>query len=302
MSLTFKLLSLVIRTAAKPIGNYIKRQAKEHDGFRRFAVAQAQRVHRIDMRMRLGILHDPEAQQRMHDRQKKAADEKKRQQETPTVRTEEEQKKYDEQKAKDEADGKKEEEKPQKVKIRPLSEARAIELGANFFSEAFIFAVAVGILLAETWRSRKKESSQRNDVAERLEQLETEVESLRAKLDPDLETLHDLSERIKAAKKARQSASWYNPLTWGRRDAEDTAIMEEEHDIGKQTKDEEAIVPIRKAKAIAEQGAGSEKEKKAKEAMVEQAREAEKGSQEKTKGDAKPPTRVDSVTASTKER
>lgn len=51
MSLTFKLLSLAIRTAAKPIGNYIKRQAKEHEAFRRFAVNQAQRVHRIDMRM-----------------------------------------------------------------------------------------------------------------------------------------------------------------------------------------------------------------------------------------------------------
>jgi hypothetical protein len=54
MSLTFKLLSLAIRTAAKPIGNYIKRQAKEHDAFRRFAVNQAQRVHRIDMRMVCG--------------------------------------------------------------------------------------------------------------------------------------------------------------------------------------------------------------------------------------------------------
>ncbi|KAK4498715.1 hypothetical protein PRZ48_009225 [Zasmidium cellare] len=299
MSLTFKLLSLVIRTAAKPIGNYIKRQAKEHDGFRRFAVAQAQRVHRIDMRMRLGILHDPEAQQRMHERQKKAADEKKRQQEAPTVRTAEEQKKYDEQKAKDEADGKKEEEKPHKVKIRPLSEARAIELGANFFSEAFVFAVALGLILVETLRSRNKESSRRDEVAERLDQLESEVESLRAKLDPDLETLHDLSERIKAAKRSRQSASWYNPMSWGRRDAEDTAIMEEEHDMGKRpTTEEEVIVPIRKAKAIADKSAESEKEKRAKEAVVEQAREGDKKSEEKVN----PPARVDSVTASTKER
>lgn len=279
--------------------NYIKRQAKEHDGFRRFAVAQAQRVHRIDMRMRLGILHDPEAQQRMHERQKKADEEKKRQQEAPTVRTAEEQKKYDEQKKKDEADGKKEAEKPQKVKIRPLSEARAIELGANFFSEAFIFGVAVGLLLVEQYRSRKKESQRRDDVAERLEQLESEVESLRATLDPDLETLHDLSERIKAAKKSRQSASWYNPLSWGRRDAEDTAIMEEERDIGKQSKDEEAIVPIRKAKAIAEQNIASEKVEKVKDTAVEQ---AEKKPGKITKEASKPPIQVDTVTASTKGR
>lgn len=259
------------------------------------------------MRMRLGILHDPEAQQRMHDREKRAAEERKRREETPTVRTEAEQQKHDEQKAKEQADGKKkEEEKPNKVKIRPLSEARAIELGANFFSEAFIFGVAVALLLFENWRSRKKESARRDDVAERLEQLESEVESLRAQLDPDLETLHDLSERIKAAKKARESGSWYNPLTWGRRGAEDTAIMEEEHDVGKPSKEEEAqaIVPIRKAKAIAERSAESEKEKKAKEAIVDQAKDTnEKTPEEKlSKGNGKPPARIDSVTASTKER
>ncbi|EME79572.1 uncharacterized protein MYCFIDRAFT_23654, partial [Pseudocercospora fijiensis CIRAD86] len=138
-SLTLKLVSLAVRTAAKPIGNYIKRQAKEHEGFRRFAVGAAQGVHRLDMRMRLGLLHDPEAQQRMHE--------------------------------------------PHKPKIRPLTEARAIELGANFFSEAFIFGVAVGLLLFENWRSRSKASARRDEVSERLEQLEAEVESLRATLD-----------------------------------------------------------------------------------------------------------------------
>lgn len=257
------------------------------------------------MRMRLGILHDPEAQQRMHDREKKALEEKKRREETPMVRTEEQQRRHDEQKAKEEAEGKKkEEEKPHKIKIRPLSEARAIELGANFFSEAFIFAVAAGLIVWDTWRSRKKESARRDDVAERLEQLESEVESLRSQLDPDLETLHDLSERIKAAKKTRQSGSWYNPLTWGKREAEDSAIMEEEHDIGKRPKDEDAIVPIRNAKAIAGASAESEKEKRAKESVIEQAKQADKKPDEKniSKGDGKPPVRVDSTTASTKER
>ncbi|KXT01195.1 hypothetical protein AC578_594 [Pseudocercospora eumusae] len=204
-SLTLKLVSLAVRTAAKPIGNYIKRQAKEHEGFRRFAVGAAQGVHRLDMRMRLGLLHDPEAQQRMHEREKRAAEEKKRKEEMPTVRSEEEQRKYDEQKAQeaaDEAAGKKKtEEKAHKPKIRPLTEARAIELGANFFSEAFIFGVAVGLLLIENWRSRSKASARRDEVSERLEQLEAEVESLRAKLGPDV------SERVKEGKKRRQSWS-----------------------------------------------------------------------------------------------
>ncbi|KAK1036197.1 hypothetical protein LTS16_013902 [Friedmanniomyces endolithicus] len=170
MSLTFKLLSLPIRTAAKPIGNYIKRQAKEHVGFRRFAVAQAQRVHQVDMRMRLGILHDAEAQQRMHEREQKAAEERKRKAEAPT----------------------------------------AIELGANFFSEAFIFAVAAGLLVWDNWRSRRKESARRDDVAEKLAELETEVGRLRLRYEPQLEETTEIA-------KPDPKYNWYNPAGWWKR-------------------------------------------------------------------------------------
>ncbi|WPH02617.1 opa3-like protein [Acrodontium crateriforme] len=208
MSLTFKLLSLVIRTAAKPIGNYIKRQAKEHEGFRRYAIRQAQRVHRVDMRMRLGILHDPVAQERMHERELKAAEDKKRLAETPMVRTEEEQKKWDEEQAKAEKEGSKsKEEKAPRVKIRPLSEAKAIELGANFFSEAFIFAVAAGLLVWDNWRSRRKEGARRDMVAERLDSLEGEVERLRSKYEPELPALIEKT-------KAERNTTWYNPASW----------------------------------------------------------------------------------------
>ncbi|KAI7278050.1 hypothetical protein KC345_g6199 [Hortaea werneckii] len=209
MSLTFKLASLVIRTAAKPIGNYIKRQTKEHDGFRRFAVKQAQRIHQIDMRMRLGLLHDADAQQRMHEREQRAAEDKKRRAESPTVRTELEQRKHDEDQAKAESAGdkKKEEEKRPRVRIRPLSDAKAIELGANFFSEAFIFAVAAGLLVWDSWRSRAKESARRDDVAERIEQLEAEVYRLRREHEPELA---ELKEQIKRT----PQYSWYNPKAW----------------------------------------------------------------------------------------
>lgn len=207
MSLTFKLASLVIRTAAKPIGNYIKRQTKEHDGFRRFAVKQAQRIHQIDMRMRLGLLHDADAQQRMHEREQRAAEDKKRRAESPTVRTELEQRKHDEDQAKAESAGdkKKEEEKRPRVRIRPLSDAKAI--GANFFSEAFIFAVAAGLLVWDSWRSRAKESARRDDVAERIEQLEAEVYRLRREHEPELA---ELKEQFRKT----PQYSWYNPKAW----------------------------------------------------------------------------------------
>lgn len=166
------------------------------------------------MRMRLGLLHDADAQQRMHEREQRAAEEKKRKAETPTVRTELEQRKHDEQAATAQSEGaekKKEEDKKTRVKIRPLSEARAIELGANFFSEAFIFAVAAGLLVWDSWRSRAKESARRDDVADRIEQLEAEVYKLRREHDPELAELKERMERI-------PQYSWYNPRGWFSRD------------------------------------------------------------------------------------
>jgi hypothetical protein len=195
----------------------------------------------------------------MHDRERRAAEEKKRKAETPTVRSELEQKQYEEQKAKEaaeEAEGKpKEESKSQRPRIRPLSEARAIELGANFFSEAFIFAVAVGVIVGENWWSRRKAAEKRDEISDRIDALEADVEALRRELDPDLETLHALSERIKEARLKKQS--WWNPRAWvGSRSPEDTAIMEEEHDYGKSVEVEAPIVPIHEvieqAKATAE--------------------------------------------------
>jgi optic atrophy 3 protein len=172
------------------------------------------------MRMRLGILHDPEAQQRMHEREQRAAEERKKKEEAPTVRTEEEQKKYEERKAREaqeEKDGKPKQEKSTKVKIRPLSDARAIELGANFFSEAFIFMVAVGLILLENWRSSRKSSQRRDEVAERLEALEAQVERLQQEHHlPELEALNEKIKRVRAERKRNQS-SWYNPFSWFRR-------------------------------------------------------------------------------------
>lgn len=217
--------------------NYIKRQAKEHDGFRRFAVARAQQLHRIDMRMRLGILHDAAAQERMHEREQRAAEEKKRKAETPTVRTEAEQKKFEEEQARVEQEGSAKKydgsSKPARIKIRPLSETRAIDLGANFFSEAFIFGVAAGLLIWDSWRSRKKETARRDDVAERLERLEAEVELLWKTRNPNAEELRDLENRIRATKEVKAS-SWWNPASWVRTST-DAAQLEESKDHQEQS-------------------------------------------------------------------
>jgi hypothetical protein len=262
--------------------------------------------------MRLGILHDPEAQQRMHDRELKAAEDKKRKAETPIVRNEEEQLKYDAERAKEEQDAKDGKTKEDKVstrpRIKPLSEARAIELGANFFSEAFIFSVAVGLLLVERWWSRRKESSRRDDVADRLKQLELELEGLRSRLDPDLEDEKVLVEKVREARLRKGTWSWWNPLSWSRGE-EDTAIMEEDRDVRKLPENEKPLVAMHKtAKTIdveaAEEAAKredkrAEKRKADIDRVLEDRRQIAALNKSDTESTAE---RVDSVAATRKER
>nr|OQO26425.1 hypothetical protein B0A51_04947 [Rachicladosporium sp. CCFEE 5018] len=178
------------------------------------------------MRMRLGILHDNAAQERMAERERKKEEDKRKAAEVPIVRTEEEQRKYLEEQAKEaeKAGGAtKKEEKP-KVNIRPLSEAKAIELGANFFSEAFIFGVAVGLLVWDSWRSRSKASDRRDEVKERLDTLEAELERIRIKSGLDFPIAVELP-------KEDTARAWYNPVGWwekvmpGAAQQEDTEVQ-----------------------------------------------------------------------------
>lgn len=220
------------------------------------------------MRMRLGILHDSAQQERMAERERKREEEKKRQAEAPTVLTELEQKKADEEAAKEkEEGGKKKEEKAKasQVKIRPLSEAKAIELGANFFSEAFVFLVAFGLIIFENYRSRNKAKDQREELADRLDDLEAEVVRLRKKYEPGLEALTEKTEKAK-------EYSWYNPAGWWARTEPVKESAELENDgaaartaeptskesaslIVKQSQQAEALKKLKKQRAEKDQSA-----------------------------------------------
>jgi hypothetical protein len=127
------------------------------------------------MRLRLGLLQDQAAIERQIA--KEAAEHKAKtarkaaEAEIPTVRTKA-------QAEAAEAAEKAEKENPsappakRKPKIRPLSEAKAIDSGANFISEGFLFSVGLGLIVFETARSRRKENKRRDDVAERIAELE----------------------------------------------------------------------------------------------------------------------------------
>lgn len=80
-------------------------------------------------------------------------------------------------------------------------------LGANFFSESFIFAVAVGLLVWDSWRSRSKAKDQRELLEDRLDIVEAEVDRLRNKYEPNWEALADKEPEP-------EKYSWYNPSGW----------------------------------------------------------------------------------------
>ncbi|KAL8281005.1 hypothetical protein RQP46_006684 [Phenoliferia psychrophenolica] len=62
--------------------------------------------------------------------------------------------------------------------IRPLNDTKAIDAGANFLSEAFLFGIATAIIIGESWRSSRKEGRRRDLVAETLEEHETKLREL----------------------------------------------------------------------------------------------------------------------------
>jgi len=67
--------------------------------------------------------------------------------------------------------------------IRPLSETRAVENGANFLAEGFLFSVAVAVIVGETWRSSRSQSKRRDTLDDRLEDLGQQVVELTEKVD-----------------------------------------------------------------------------------------------------------------------
>ena len=161
----------------------IKAQAREHEAFRRRCVQIAQGIHRWDMRFKLGLLQDHAAIEKQTAREAAEHLARKQKLETPTVKTEAQ--------TKSEAAAAKDNEKgTEKVKlaavtkprIRPLSEAKAIDAGANFVSESFLLAIGVGLILFENWRRGEKETSRREDVNEKIRELEGSEKSARKAL------------------------------------------------------------------------------------------------------------------------
>lgn len=163
--------------------NTIKRNAHEHERFRKICVRFAQGLHRIDMRMRLGLLQDPAVIDRQIKKEVALAEAARKKAATPTVPTEAEMKAEEALTEKEREAIKKKAEEKTTPRIRPLSEQKAIEMGANFAAETFIFAVGIGVIVFEQWRQRRKARNARDDIREDLEAIQDELKAVRAELD-----------------------------------------------------------------------------------------------------------------------
>jgi myosin-1 len=135
------------------------------------------------MRLRLGLLQDAATIERQAAKEAaEAAAKKKKQGSIPTVKTEAQAKADERAVSKAGKEAEQLAKPPPKPRIRPLSEAKAIETGSNFISEAFLFSVGGGLILFESWRSRRKENTRREDVADRLNDLEESEKAARRAL------------------------------------------------------------------------------------------------------------------------
>lgn len=135
------------------------------------------------MHMRLGLLQDPAVIDRQIKKELQAAEAARQKVATPTVMTEAEMKADEALTEKEREAIKKKAEERTKPRIRPLSEQKAIEMGANFAAETFIFAVGIGVIVFEQWRQRRKARNARDDIREDLEELQNELKTVKVELE-----------------------------------------------------------------------------------------------------------------------
>ncbi|KAG8217043.1 optic atrophy 3 protein-domain-containing protein [Butyriboletus roseoflavus] len=94
---------------------------------------------------------------------------------------------------------------PARHHIRPLSETKAIENGANALAESFLFAVAAALILGETYRTSSKQSKRRDDVDEKLDNLLGAVERLQEATTAVEGALEGVREEVEREQKRREA-------------------------------------------------------------------------------------------------
>lgn len=140
-----KLGYLLIRTVAKPIAGGIKRQARDHPAFRNFCISVAQSYHRAEVRLKRGLETNKRRItfpiDRLHTHEQSNTD--------------------------------------LSSTIKPLDEAKAVEVGSEFIGEAIVFIVAGTLLVLDQLNNRQKEQERRAEIERRFNELYTDFARLR---------------------------------------------------------------------------------------------------------------------------
>lgn len=147
--------------------NQIKVQAHEHPKFRRIAAKYGQTIHQINMRLSVALLRDIAAEKRAKERA-----------EAPTVKTEEQTRAEEAAKEKAGAEKKESKSEPSKSvwrrRFRPLPEAKAVDLFADVIGDAFILAIAGGLIIYEYVKAARKPDITSIKIAELEQELQEE--------------------------------------------------------------------------------------------------------------------------------
>jgi optic atrophy 3 protein len=161
-----KLGYLLIRTVAKPIAGGIKRQARDHPAFRNFCIGVAQSYHRAEVRLKRGLetnkrkIPFPTTPNRLHLHEQ-----------TPSETT--------------------------TANIKPLDEAKAVEVGSEFIGEALVFIVAGTLLVMDQLNNRQKEQERRNEVERRFGELYVELSKLREQVSQQHQKIEQIERQPK---------------------------------------------------------------------------------------------------------
>ncbi|KAL8687736.1 MAG: hypothetical protein Q9218_006177 [Villophora microphyllina] len=132
--------------------------------------------------MRLGLLQDTASIDKQIARDAAEAQAKKHKSEMPTIKTEAQTKVSEAVTVKEKDKGAEKAKALSKPRIRPLSEAKAIDAGANFASETFLLTVGIVLIVFERWYASRRASTRREDVTDRIAELEESEKSARRAL------------------------------------------------------------------------------------------------------------------------
>ncbi|KAJ8330137.1 hypothetical protein, variant 3 [Batrachochytrium dendrobatidis JEL423] len=96
--------------------------------------------------------------------------------------------------------------------IRPLNDTKAVEVGADFMSEALLFTIAALTIVAETWRSTRNSRNRTNALNESVDTLETVTGKNHLTIAELKEQVEDLREELAAFKQEFQARQESLPI------------------------------------------------------------------------------------------